>query len=93
MEAVEAGIQESRDHSSVSLHEPGAPVRTPRPGDSVRQRASTRRKLTEAEWGDFEEAGKKIQAMMKAAGVTEDEIVADFQQMKRDERRQRNDRG
>ena len=48
-----------------------------------------RRKRTDADRAAFKEASDRVSAMMLAAGVTEEQIIEDFERMKREERKRR----
>jgi len=65
------------------------PVAITRHGDTVGFYLPVRRKRTEAEKAAFREAGARLQAMLDAAGVTEDDIIADFQQWRKEQRAKR----
>ena len=81
------GIREFRDHLATYLLESEGPLAITRPGDTIGYYLPTRRKRSEAEKKAIEEAGVRMQEMMKAADVTEDEILEDFKRWRREGRK------
>jgi len=81
------GIREFRDKLSTCLLQTEGPLEITRHGDTIGYYLPTKRKRTEAEKKALEEAGLRMQEMMKAAGVTEDEIIEDFQRMRKEGRK------
>jgi hypothetical protein len=45
-----------------------------------------RRKRTEAEWAKFDAAAARVDAMLEASGITEDELVEEFERLRAAER-------
>jgi PHD/YefM family antitoxin component YafN of YafNO toxin-antitoxin module len=81
------GIREFRDKLATYLLESEGPLAITRHGDTIGYYLPTKRKRTEAEKKALEEAGERMQAMMKAAGVTEDEIIEDFKRLRKEGRK------
>ena len=81
------GIREFRDNLATYLLESDGPLAITRHGDTIGYYLPTKRKRTEAEKKALEEAGERMQEMMKAAGVTEDEIIEDFQRLRKEGRK------
>ena len=81
------GIREFRDHLATYLLESEGPLAITRHGDTIGYYLPTRRKRSEAEKKAIEEAGVRMQEMMKAADVTEDEILEDFKRWRREGRK------
>jgi PHD/YefM family antitoxin component YafN of YafNO toxin-antitoxin module len=81
------GIREFRDKLATYLLESDGPLAITRHGDTIGYYLPTKRKRTEAEKKALEEAGERMQEMMKAAGVTEDEIIEDFQRLRKEGRK------
>lgn len=90
METITVGIREFRDNLATYILKSGAPVAITRNGDTVGFFIPVRRKRTEAEREAFREAGRRMDEMMAAAGVTEEEIMEDYQKLKAEERKSRN---
>ncbi|MCL2659204.1 MAG: prevent-host-death protein [Acidobacteriaceae bacterium] len=89
MGTISVGIREFRDNLATYVLESKTPVAITRHGDTVGFYLPVRRKRTEAEKAAFREAGARLQAMLDAAGVTEDDIIADFQQWRKEQRAKR----
>ena len=81
------GIREFRDKLATYLLESDGPLAITRHGDTIGYYLPTKRKRSEAEKKALEEAGERMQEMMKAAGVTEDEIIEDFQRLRKERRK------
>jgi PHD/YefM family antitoxin component YafN of YafNO toxin-antitoxin module len=87
MGAQSIGIREFRDNLATYLLESEGPLAITRHGDTIGYYLPTRRKRSEAEKKAIEEAGVRMQEMMKAADVTEDEILEDFKRWRREGRK------
>jgi Xaa-Pro aminopeptidase len=74
METQKVGIREFRDNLATYL------------GDTIGYYLPARRKPSDAEIEALRKAGERMDEMMKAAGVTEDEIVEDFKRLRKEER-------
>jgi len=82
METVKVGIREFRDNLATYLLESSAPVAITRHGDTVGYFIPARRKRSEADRVALREAAARLQESMAAAGVTEDELMEDFKQLR-----------
>jgi PHD/YefM family antitoxin component YafN of YafNO toxin-antitoxin module len=87
MGAQSIGIREFRDNLATYLLESEGPLAITRHGDTIGYYLPTRRKRTEAQKKALEEAAARVHEDMIAAGVTEDEIIVDFQRWKREGRK------
>ncbi len=83
METQRVGIREFRERLSEYLLGTEGPVAITRHGDTVGYYIPARRKRTEAEKQAAREAFESLQKAMAIAGVTEDEIMADFKELRR----------
>ncbi len=88
MATQSVGIREFRDNLATYLLEAEGPLTITRHGDTVGLFIPVRRKRTEAEKVALDEASAKMQEVLAAAGITEDEIIEDFKQWRRNERAQ-----
>lgn len=78
------GIREFRQNIAKYVLESDAPIVLTRHGDEVGYFIPLRRKkLTELELEELRKAGEEVQKMLAAAGVTEDEILADFERLRK----------
>lgn len=75
MEPQKVGIREFRDKLATYLLESQTPLAITRHGDTIGYYLPTRRTRTEAEKEALRQAGERMDQMMKASGVTEDEII------------------
>jgi antitoxin (DNA-binding transcriptional repressor) of toxin-antitoxin stability system len=82
MKAAKVGIREFREKLATYL-EGETPVAVTRHGQTVGFYIPTRPKPTEADRAAFRAAREHVQAQLKALGVTEDEIVEEFKQLRR----------
>ena len=87
METQRVGIREFRDKLATYLLESDHALAITRHGDTIGYYLPTRRKRTESELEALRLAGTRMQEMMEASGVTEDEIIEDFQRWKREGRK------
>ena len=78
MDAVKVGIREFREKLASYMLESDAPVAITRHGVTVGYYIPARRKRSDTERTALKEAASQLQKMLKAAGVSEEEIVADF---------------
>lgn len=86
METQRVGIREFRDNLATYLLEADRPMAITRHGHTVGLFIPTRRKRTDAEKAALHEANAKMQELLAAAGITEDEVIEDFKQWRRNER-------
>jgi PHD/YefM family antitoxin component YafN of YafNO toxin-antitoxin module len=87
MEPVRVGIREFREKLATYLLESDAPVAITRHGDTVGYYIPARRKRSEEERSALKEAAARLDALLTAKGVTEDELVADFKRWRAGKRR------
>lgn len=78
MDAVKVGIREFREKLASYVLESDTPVAITRHGETVGYYIPARRKRSDKERTALKEAASQLQKMLKAAGVSEEEIVADF---------------
>lgn len=79
MDTIRVGIREFRENLATYLLESDAPVAITRHGDTVGYYIPARRKRSDAERTALKDAAAQLQAMLEARGISEDEVVADFQ--------------
>ena len=80
---IAVGIREFRDNLAAYLLESDTPVTITRHGETVGIYIPVRRKRSEADWGAMREAHDALQKEMARVGVTEDEIIEDFNQLRK----------
>ena len=84
MESI--GIREFREKLSSFL-ESSTPVAITRHGETVGFYIPVRRKQKDADLDALRRAGEQLDALIAAAGTTEDELVADFRGLRRQARK------
>jgi len=77
VEAVRVGIREFREKLARYL-ESDVPVAITRHGDTVGYYIPARRKRAETERAALREAAARLQQVLAAEGISEEEILADF---------------
>jgi len=82
MEPVTVGIREFRENLATYLLESNAPVAITRHGDTIGYFIPARRKRTDQDRAALKEAAAKMDAMLAAKGLTEDELVEDFKRFR-----------
>ncbi len=87
MDPIRVGIREFRENLATYLLESDAPVAITRHGDTVGYFIPARRKRSEAERAALKEAAARLDALLAAKGVTEEELVADFKRWRARKRR------
>jgi len=87
MGATRVGIREFRDNLANYLLESDAPVAITRHGDTVGYYIPARRKRSDSEKEALLEAGTRMQEMLAATGITEEEVVADFKKLRSGKRK------
>ena len=88
MAAIKVGIREFRENLAKYL-ESSKPVAITRHGETVGFYVPTRRKPTQADLDALRRAGEQLDAMITAAGTTEEELVEDFKKLRREAREPR----
>jgi PHD/YefM family antitoxin component YafN of YafNO toxin-antitoxin module len=86
METQKVGIREFREKLATYVLESEGPMAITRHGDTVGYYIPARRKRTEAEIAAFVERAERWQKELDAAGVDEDEVIEEFQRLRRAER-------
>jgi PHD/YefM family antitoxin component YafN of YafNO toxin-antitoxin module len=84
---VKVGIREFRENLAAYLLESSAPVAITRHGDTVGYFIPARRKRSDEDRAALKEAAGKLDALLAAQGVTEDELAADFRRWRSGRRR------
>ena len=82
METVEIGIREFRENLAKYLLGRSS-VAITRHGETIGYFIPARRKLTEEQKAAFDRAAARLDAALAAAGVTEDELVEEFKQLRK----------
>ena len=84
MEGVKmVGIREFRDNLATYLLESDAPVAITRHGDTVGYYVPARKKRSEADRAALQEAHARLQQILAATGVSEEDAVQDFRQARK----------
>lgn len=78
MEAVKIGIREFRDKLASYLVDSDTPLAITRHGDTVGYYIPARRKRSESERSALKEAAARMQAILAAEGIPEEEVAKDF---------------
>ena len=78
METLKVGIREFREKLATYLLESDKPLAITRHGDTVGYYLPARRRRSEAERSALQQAAGRLQEMLAAEGITEDEVIADF---------------
>jgi PHD/YefM family antitoxin component YafN of YafNO toxin-antitoxin module len=78
METLKVGIREFREKLATYLLQSDKPLAITRHGDTVGYYLPARRKRSEAERSALRQAAARLQDMLAAEGITEDEIITDF---------------
>ena len=87
MDHVTVGIREFRENLAAYLLESDSPVAITRHGDTIGYYIPARRKRTETERAALQEAAARLNELLAAKGVAEDDVVADFQRWRAGKRR------
>jgi len=80
METLKVGIREFRDKLASVLLETDVSVAITRHGNTAGYYIPARRKRTEADRAALKEAASRLQAALAAEGISEDEVLKDFEQ-------------
>ena len=78
METLKVGIREFREKLATYLLQSDKPLAITRHGDTIGFYLPARRGRSEAERSALRQAATRLQEMLAAEGITEDEILADF---------------
>jgi antitoxin (DNA-binding transcriptional repressor) of toxin-antitoxin stability system len=87
MEPVTVGIREFRENLAAYLLESNAPVAITRHGDTIGYFIPARRRRSETERAALREAAARLDELLAAKGITEEEVVADFKRWRASKRR------
>ncbi len=87
MEPIRVGIREFREKLASYLLESDAPVVITRHGDTIGYYLPARRKRSQADKDALREAAGRLQQMLEAEGLSEDELVEDFRRWRAGGRR------
>ena len=87
MEPMRVGIREFREKLATYVLESDTPVAITRHGDTVGYFIPARRRRTDEERAALKEAAERLDALLAAKGITEDELVADFKRWRAGKRR------
>ncbi len=87
MNLIAVGIREFRENLATYLLESHTPVAITRHGETVGYFIPARRKRAEAEREALRQAAARLDELLAAKGITEDEIVADFKRWRAAKRR------
>ena len=82
MGTAKVGIREFRENLSGYL-ESSEPVAITRHGQTIGVYMPTRRKISAADLEKFRESSERLRALMEEAGITEDEVVEEFERLRR----------
>jgi antitoxin (DNA-binding transcriptional repressor) of toxin-antitoxin stability system len=88
MKTAKVGIREFRENLSCYL-ESKTPVAITRHGATIGIYVPTKPKPRQADLEALRAAGEKMQSLIAAAGTTEDELVADLKNLRRERRIQK----
>ena len=87
METLKVGIREFREKLARYLLETDVPVAITRHGDTIGYYIPARRKRSEAERTALKEAAVRLQQVLTAEGISEEEILDDFKQWRPERRK------
>jgi PHD/YefM family antitoxin component YafN of YafNO toxin-antitoxin module len=87
MDQVTVGIREFRENLAAYLLETDAPVAITRHGDTIGYYIPARRKRTETERAALQVAATRLEELLAAKGLAEDDVVADFKRWRAGKRR------
>jgi PHD/YefM family antitoxin component YafN of YafNO toxin-antitoxin module len=87
MATSRVGIREFRDKLATYLLESDAPVAITRHGDTVGYYIPARRKRSESEREALREAAARMEKMLAASGVAEEQVVEDLKRWRKSGRK------
>ncbi len=87
MEPMRVGIREFREKLATYVLESDTPVAITRHGVTVGYFIPARRKRTDEERAALKEAAERLDTLLAANGITEDELAADFKHWRAGKRR------
>lgn len=83
---LKIGIREFRAKLSTFVLENEVPIEITRHGDTVGYFIPVRRRRTAAERQTFREAAERLESILSAQGVEEDELVEEFKRLRAENR-------
>jgi len=86
-ETLRVGIREFRENLASFLLKSDAPIVVTRHGDTVGYYIPARRSRSETERSALKEAAARLQTMLAAEGIPEDEVVRDFRRWRAGKRK------
>ena len=86
MQSARVGIREFRERLTSYL-ESSTPLAITRHGETVGLYIPVRRKRKEADLAAFRKAGEQLDALIAAAGASEEQMVQDFEELRRQTRK------
>lgn len=87
MQTQRVGIREFRESLSTYLLQARGPIAVTRHGDTVGYFIPTRRKRTAEEKAALRDAAEKFQQHLAEKGITEDDIIRDFEELRKKKRK------
>lgn len=87
MGTLKVGIREFREKLASFLLETDEAVAITRHGDTVGYYIPARRKRSDAERASLKEAASRLQKVLTAEGISEEEISEDFKRWRRGDRK------
>jgi len=87
MESLKVGIREFREKLASYLLQSDKPLAITRHGDTVGYYLPARRRRSEAKRTALRQAATRLQEMLAAEGITEDEIIGDFKRWRASRRK------
>jgi hypothetical protein len=88
MQATKVGIREFRENLSSFL-ESKTPIAITRHGATIGIYLPTRPRPSQADLEALRAAGEKLDAMIAAAGTSEEELMEDFKRLRQENRKQK----
>lgn len=82
MQALKVGIREFRTHLPHYLLETGQPVAVTRHGETIGYFIPSREAKTADDISALKSAAAKLDALLAAEGVSEDELVGEFRRLR-----------
>jgi len=87
MQTLKVGIREFREKLANYLLQSDKPLAITRHGDTIGYYLPARRRRSEAERAALREAAARLQEILAAEGIAEDELIADFKRWRTSRRK------
>jgi len=87
MQTLKVGIREFREKLANYLLHSDKPLAITRHGDTIGYYLPARRRRSEAERAALREAAARLQEILAAEGIAEDELIADFKRWRTSRRK------